>query len=370
MNNTSETGRNTTASELTLHDEFKSIAPAINVAEGEIAIIAGPCSAETRAQTIRTATELARQGIKIFRAGLWKPRTRPGCFEGCGTIGLEWLAEVKERTGMLTATEIACPSHAELALKAGVDILWIGARTTTNPFAVQEIAQALSGIDIPMMVKNPANPDLDLWIGALQRLRNAGVKRLSAIHRGFSSYGTRLHRNPPQWRIPIELHRRIPSLQLICDPSHIGGKRQLIAPLSQQAIDLGFNGLIIESHCTPDTALSDSSQQITPQRLHEILQSLTLRQQDTLNADLTSLRQQIDQLDSELLEILAKRMNVALEIGRLKKSHNLPVLQPQRYEALMKSRVEEAAALGLDRDFTSSILAALHAESVNRQLNL
>ena len=367
MNHTPETG---TPSELHLQDEFRDISPAVTVTEGEIAVIAGPCSAETRAQTLRTATELARQGIKIFRAGIWKPRTRPGCFEGCGSIGLEWLAEVKESTGMLTATEVASPAHAELALHAGVDILWIGARTTTNPFAVQEIAQALSGTDIPVMVKNPANPDLDLWIGALQRLRNAGIKRLSAIHRGFSSYGSRLHRNPPQWRIPIELHRRIPSLQLLCDPSHIGGKHQLIAPLSQQAIDLGFNGLIIESHCTPDTALSDAAQQITPQRLHEILQSLTIRQQDTLNADLTSLRQQIDQLDSELLEILAKRMNVAVEIGHLKKTHNLPVLQPQRYEALMKSRVEEAAALGLDRDFISSILAALHAESVNRQLNL
>lgn len=356
--------------ETPLRDEFGGITPAVPATHDGLAVIAGPCSAESEQQTLQTATELAVQGIKVFRAGLWKPRTRPGSFEGCGEKGLQWLAEVKNSTGMLTATEVACARHAQLAVNAGIDILWIGARTTTNPFAVQEIAQALKGTDTAVLVKNPANADLDLWVGALQRLHNVGINRLSAVHRGFSSYGSKNFRNPPQWQIPIELHRRIPELQLICDPSHIGGKSQLIAPLAQQAVDLGFDGLIIECHYNPCEALSDASQQITPARLSQILSNLTRRGQNTLNADLTALRQQIDQLDSELLEILAKRMNVVMEIGRLKKRHNLPVLQPQRYEALMKSRVDEAAALGLDRDFIASILAALHAESVNRQLNL
>jgi len=346
------------------------ITPAIPAANGNFAVIAGPCSAETRQQTLDTARQLASAGIKVFRAGLWKPRTRPGSFEGCGTVGIEWLREVKQATGMLTATEVASPTHVEAALNGEIDILWIGARTTTNPFAVQEIGEALRGTDAAVVVKNPANPDLDLWIGALQRLHNAGIRRLSAVHRGFSAYGNHLYRNPPQWHIPIELHRRLPQLQLICDPSHIGGKRNLIAPLSQQAIDLGFNGLIIESHINPDNALSDAPQQLTPSQLAGILQSLIWRTHRTPDSGINALRQQIDQLDSELLDILAKRMAVATEIGRMKKAHNLPVLQPQRYEALMKARVEEAAAMGLDRSFIASILSAIHAESVNRQLSL
>lgn len=354
----------------TLRHEFEGVHPAVPVSGNKLTVIAGPCSAETRDQTLATATELAAAGIKVFRAGLWKPRTRPGSFEGCGEKGLQWLAEVKAVTGMLTATEIACARHAEAALAAGVDILWLGARTTTNPFAVQEIAEALQGSDASVLVKNPANPDLELWIGALQRIHNAGIRKLSAVHRGFSSYGSRFYRNPPQWHIPIELHRRLPFLQLICDPSHIGGKRDLIRPLAQQAVDLGFNGLIIESHESPDKALSDASQQVTPATLAEILSTLQIRSGNNLDNDLMTLRQQIDQLDGELLEILCKRMKVASEIGRLKKSHNLPVLQPKRYDALMKSRVEEAEAMGLDRDFISSLLAAIHAESVNRQLGI
>ena len=353
-----------------LQEEFNGIAPAIPVADNSLAVIAGPCSAETREQTMSTACALAKAGIKVFRAGLWKPRTRPGCFEGCGEAGLEWLAEVKATTGMLTATEVACSRHVELALKAGVDILWLGARTTTNPFAVQEIAEALQGTDSAVLIKNPANPDLELWIGALQRIHNAGIRRLSAVHRGFSTYGNHFYRNPPQWHIPIELHRRLPQLQLICDPSHIGGKRELILPLARQAMGLGFSGLIIESHCNPDAALSDASQQITPENLGNLLAQLVIPSGHGVDNELQALRQQIDQLDSELLEILCKRMKVATEIGQLKKAHNLPVLQPDRYGALMKSRVDEAQAMGLDRDFITALLTTIHAESVNRQLRL
>ncbi|MDE5895006.1 MAG: 3-deoxy-7-phosphoheptulonate synthase, partial [Muribaculum intestinale] len=236
-------------------------------------IIAGPCSAETEEQVLSTARELARNGVKIFRAGIWKPRTKPGGFEGVGREGLPWLAKVKEETGMLTATEVATRQHVEDALAAGVDILWIGARTSANPFAIQEIADALqeAGKDVPVLVKNPVNPDLELWIGALQRLYNAGIHRLGAIHRGFSAYGKHLYRNMPQWHIPIELRRRFPNLTLVCDPSHIGGKRELVAPLSQQALDMGFDGLIIESHCDPDCAWSDKAQQVTPEVLNFIL---------------------------------------------------------------------------------------------------
>jgi len=353
-----------------LREEFDGIIPAVPATEGSPVVIAGPCSAESREQTLSCAKLLSKAGIKIFRAGLWKPRTRPGCFEGCGETGLQWLAEVKETTGMLTATEVASPRHVELALASGVDILWLGARTTTNPFAVQEIAEALHGTDAAILVKNPANHDLDLWIGALQRIHNAGISRISAVHRGFSSYGNRFYRNPPQWHIPIELHRRLPSLQFIFDPSHIGGKRDLIMPLAQQALDLGFDGIIVESHPVPDEALSDASQQITPQQLGDILQHLKIRSGHSVDNDLQTLRQQIDQLDGELLEILSRRMKVSTEIGRLKKEHNLTVLQPKRYDALMKSRVNEAESMGLDREFISSLLAAIHAESVNCQLKL
>ena len=226
-------------------------------------VIAGPCSAETEEQVMNTATQLANKGVKIFRAGIWKPRTKPGGFEGIGVEGLAWLKRVKQETGMYVATEVATAKHVFEALKAGIDILWIGARTTANPFAVQEIADALKGVDIPVLVKNPVNPDLELWIGALERINNAGLKRLGVIHRGFSSYDKKIYRNLPQWHIPIELRRRIPNLPILCDPSHIGGKRELVAPLCQQAMDLGFDGLIVESHCCPDCAWSDASQQVT-----------------------------------------------------------------------------------------------------------
>ena len=269
-------------------------------------IIAGPCSAETEEQVLEAARQLSHNGIKVFRAGIWKPRTKPGGFEGNGEKALPWMQRVKEETGMLTATEVATPHHVELALNAGIDILWIGARTTANPFAVQDIADALKGVDIPILYKNPVNPDLELWIGGMQRLNGAGIKRLAAIHRGFTSYDKSIYRNIPMWHMPIELRRRIPNLPIICDPSHIGGRRELIAPLSQQAMDLGFDGLIIESHCNPDNAWSDAKQQVTPDVLDFIIDKLTVRNTVDTTESLKSLRSQIDDLDNELIELLSK----------------------------------------------------------------
>lgn len=335
-------------------------------------IIAGPCSAETEEQVLSTARELARNGVKIFRAGIWKPRTKPGGFEGIGREGLPWLAKVKEETGMLTATEVATRQHVEDALGAGVDILWIGARTSANPFAMQEIADALkdAGKDVPVFVKNPVNPDLELWIGALQRLYNAGIHRLGAIHRGFSAYGKHLYRNMPQWHIPIELRRRFPNLTLICDPSHIGGKRELVAPLSQQALDMGFDGLIIESHCDPDCAWSDKAQQVTPEVLNFILNTLVLRDATVTTESLTLLRQQIDELDNELLEVLNKRMRVSREIGQYKKEHRMPVLQIGRHDEIMQTRARLAEEMGMSGEFMRTVLAAIHEESVRQQIEI
>lgn len=273
---------------------------------------------------------------------------------------------------MLTSTEVATKQHVEAALEAGVDILWIGARTSANPFAMQEIADALkaSGVDIPVLVKNPVNPDLELWIGALQRLYNAGINRLGAIHRGFSSYGKHLYRNLPQWHIPIELRRRFPDLPLLCDPSHIGGKRELVAPLSQQALDMGFDGLIIESHCDPDCAWSDKAQQVTPDVLNFILNTLVLRDSTVTTESLTLLRQQIDELDNELLEVLNKRMRISREIGQYKKEHRMPVLQIGRHDEIMQSRAKLAEDMGMSGDFMRSVLAAIHEESVRQQIEI
>ena len=335
-------------------------------------LIAGPCSAETEEQVIKTATELAANGVKIFRAGIWKPRTKPGGFEGVGTEGLQWLKKVKELTGMYTSTEVATKQHVDAALEAGVDILWIGARTSANPFAMQEIADALqeAGADIPVLIKNPVNPDLELWIGAMQRIYNAGIRRIGAIHRGFSAYGKHLYRNLPQWHIPIELRRRMPNLPIICDPSHIGGKRELVAPISQQAIDMGFDGLIIESHCDPDCAWSDKSQQVTPDVLNFIINTLVLRDETHSTESLTLLRQQIDVLDNELLEVLNKRMRVSREIGQYKKEHRMPVLQAGRYDDIIQSRVKLALEMGMSSDFMKSVLSAIHEESVRQQIEI
>ena len=335
-------------------------------------IIAGPCSAETLDQVLTTARELAKNGVKVFRAGIWKPRTKPGGFEGVGVEGLPWLAKVKEETGMLTSTEVATRQHVEEALAAGVDILWIGARTSANPFAMQEIADALKehGADVPVLVKNPVNPDLELWVGAIERLYNAGIRRLGAIHRGFSAYGKHLYRNMPQWHIPIELRRRFPSLTLICDPSHIGGKRELVAPLSQQALDMGFDGLIIESHCDPDCAWSDKTQQVTPDVLNYILHTLVRRDAKVSTESLTLLRQQIDSLDNELLEVLSKRMRVSREIGQYKKEHRMPVLQIGRHDEIMQSRARLAEEMGMSGEFMRTVLSAIHEESVRQQIEV
>lgn len=335
-------------------------------------IISGPCSAETEDQVLRTARELARVGVKIYRAGIWKPRTKPGGFEGVGVPGLAWLCKAREETGLKIATEVANRGHVEAALEYNLDLLWIGARTTANPFAMQEIADVLkeSGRDIPVLVKNPVNPDLELWIGALERLYNAGIRRLGIIHRGFSTYGEHIYRNHPQWRIPLELRVRYPQIPVICDPSHIGGKRELIASLSQQALDMGFDGLIIESHCDPDCAWSDKNQQITPEVLGVILDNLVYRDAPTSQESLASLRREIDRLDNELLDILSKRMNVSREIGEYKKQRNMPVVQPGRYGDIMSTRVKAAAQLGLSEEFMRTILSAIHEESVRIQVEL
>lgn len=331
-------------------------------------VIAGPCSAETEEQVLETAKQLAAQGIKIFRAGIWKPRTKPGGFEGVGTVGLPWLKRVKEETGMYVATEVANQYHVFEALKYGVDILWIGARTAANPFSMQEIADALKGVDIPIFIKNPVNPDLELWIGAVERIYNAGIRKIGVIHRGFSAYDKRIYRNLPQWHIPIELRRRFPNLPIICDPSHIGGKRDLIAPLSQQAMDLGFDGLIIESHCNPDNAWSDASQQVKPDVLAYILDMLIVRETSQSTENLNELRRQIDELDNQLLDLLAKRMRVSREIGQYKKEHDMPVLQTARYDEILSKRVSQAQDMDMDGEFMKTILAAIHEESIRQQM--
>lgn len=333
-------------------------------------IIAGPCSAETEEQVLTTARELANNGIKIFRAGIWKPRTKPGGFEGVGVEGLEWLKKVKEETGMYVATEVANKAHVEATLAAGVDILWIGARTSANPFTMQEIADALVGSDAIVLVKNPVNPDLDLWIGAMQRIYNAGIRKIGAIHRGFSSYGKHLYRNMPQWHIPIELRRRMPNLPILCDPSHIGGKRELVAPISQQAMDMGFNGLIVESHCDPDCAWSDKSQQVTPDVLNYILNMLVIRDTKQSTENLSLLRQQIDQIDNELIEILNKRMRVSREIGQYKKEHNMQIVQTDRYDDILRSRIKLAEEMSMSGDFMKNVLVAIHEESVRQQIEV
>lgn len=336
----------------------------------KLTVIAGPCSAETEEQVIETARQLAYKGCHIFRAGVWKPRTKPGGFEGNGEAALPWLKRVKEETGMLTSTEVATPEHVELALKYDIDILWVGARTSANPFAMQAIADSLQGVDIPVLVKNPVNPDLELWIGAMERINQAGVKRIAAIHRGFSSYDKKIYRNQPMWQIPIELRRRIPELPIFCDPSHIGGRRELIAPLCQQAMDLGFDGLIIECHCDPDKAWSDAKQQITPDILDYILGLLVIRDQSVTTEGISALRKQIDDLDNQLMELLSKRMRVCREIGHYKKEHNMTVLQTSRYNEILNKRGAQGSLCGMDPNFIKTIFEAVHEESVRQQIEI
>ena len=333
-------------------------------------IIAGPCSAETEEQVFNTAKQLSEKGIKIFRAGIWKPRTKPGGFEGIGEQGLPWMQRVKKELGMLVATEVANTKHVEAALNAGIDILWIGARTSANPFAMQEIADALKGADVPVLIKNPVNPDLELWIGAIERINGAGIKRIAAIHRGFSTYDKKLYRNLPMWHIPIELHRRIPNLPVICDPSHIGGRRELIAPLCQQAMDLGFDGLIIESHCSPDNAWSDAKQQVTPDVLDFIIDRLVIRNIISSTESIEALRSQIDECDNSLLDILAKRMRISREIATYKREHNMTIVQATRYNEILDKCGAQGVLCGMSDEFVRTIFERIHEESVRQQLEV
>ena len=334
-------------------------------------LVSGPCSAENEKQVIETAVELARHGVQVYRAGIWKPRTRPDSFEGIGTVALPWLRRVKEETGMLTATEVANILHVKMALDAGIDILWIGARTTANPFAVQEIADAIHGIDNPVFIKNPINPDIGLWIGAIERINKAGIKKIIAIHRGFSTFQETKFRNTPHWEIPIELKRRIPELPLINDPSHICGRRDLLQDVSQKAMDLDFDGLFIESHIDPDKALSDSNQQITPEALGKLIESIIIRKPEIngngLNEILESLRVEIDGFDKSLIEILQNRMEISKQIGRFKKSKNVTILQTKRWSEIVDDRITTGLIKGLSRNFIMKIYTAIHEESINWQ---
>ncbi len=350
-------------------DDIKSPLPATC---GIPAILAGPCSAESRRQMLDTARPLAESGIRIFRAGIWKPRTMPGGFEGVGLPALDWLAEVKAVTGMATATEVATAPHVNAAAGSGVDILWIGARTSSNPFAVQEIADALAGLHEPpaVIVKNPISPDLNLWIGALQRIHDAGITRLGAAHRGFTTYGENLYRNTPHWAIPFELRRRIPNLTLLCDPSHIAGRRGLVEQVARKAMAMHFDGLIIECHCQPDEALSDAAQQLTPAQLAELVKSLPAGGTAIADTELESLREQIDRIDESLLETLAARMQLTDTIGRYKQQRSLPAVQPMRYKAMIETRTDYGSRLGLNPDFLRVMLSAIHEESVRRQVEI
>lgn len=332
--------------------------------------MAGPCSAESPAQVMDCARQLSALGIKVFRAGVWKPRTRPGCFEGAGKPALEWLCEARKVTGMKLAVEVANPSHVQAALEAGIDILWIGARTTTSPFAVQETAQALAGTDIPVMVKNPINPDVDLWTGAIERLERAGIKNITAIHRGFSSHQEQVLRYAPQWEIPIELRRRMPQLPIYCDPSHMAGRRDLVPALAQMALDMNADGLFVEVHPNPEQALSDSLQQLTPQEFKTMVSGLKQRRnvEEPDTAVISPMRDELDRLDSRLIDILSQRMQTARRIGNYKRDNNIAVLQPQRYQAIAENLAERAKENGLSESFIRSVFETIHAESIRCQL--
>ena len=338
-------------------------------------VISGPCSAETEDQVMETAIELAKvKEVSVFRAGIWKPRTRPGSFEGAGSKGLKWLRKVKEDTGLLVGTEVANEKHVYEALKYGIDLLWIGARTSVNPFTVQEIADALNGVDVIVLVKNPINPDIDLWTGAVERIAKAGITKLGAIHRGFSTYEKTNYRNQPNWQLPIELRRRIPGLPIICDPSHIAGAREYLFEISQKAMDLNFDGLIIESHIDPDNAWSDTSQQLTPASLQDLLRKLVLRNPDPSDPKLLDvlgeLRQQIDIFDDHLLDLLEKRMNVAETIGKFKRENNITVLQSTRWDEIIKKAIAKGDSKGLSAEFIDTLFKAIHQESINHQVKV
>lgn len=334
-------------------------------------IIAGPCSAETEGQVMATAKALAEQNIDLFRAGIWKPRTRPGSFEGVGKEGLKWLKRVKEETGLKVTTEVAKAEHVYEALKYGVDVLWIGARTTVNPFSVQEVADAISGMDIPVLVKNPINPDLPLWMGAIERIYKAGIRKIGVIHRGFSFHGETKFRNVPRWQLAIELKRNFPDLMMICDNSHICGRRDLLQEVAQEAMDLNYDGIMTEVHPRPDEAWSDAKQQITPDTFRDLVSSLVVRQETTDDIEflthIDDLRQQIDELDNELLKLLGRRMQVAERIGEYKKRNNIAILQTSRWNEILDQVMLKAQAQGLSKGFMNTMLRAIHQESIDRQ---
>ena len=335
-------------------------------------IISGPCSAETREQVLETAKRLAATGkVNLFRAGIWKPRTKPGNFEGVGVIGLEWMKEAKEITGIPITVEVANPRQLDEALRSGVDVVWIGARTTANPFSVQELSDALKGTEVPVLIKNPVNPDPDLWSGAIERVHRAGVKKIGLVHRGFSSYGNTEYRNAPMWHLAIEMKLRNPGLMMINDPSHICGKRETLREVAQKSIDLDFDGLMIETHIDPDRAWSDAAQQITPEQLSTLLDSLVWRKEEAdspeLHKALERLRQEINQLDDELIQILGKRMQLAELIGAYKKDNNITILQPTRWTEIIEKALIKGEKLGLSREFISKYFDAVHLESISHQ---
>ena len=338
-------------------------------------VIAGPCSAESEEQVMRTAEALAASGrVDLFRAGIWKPRSRPDSFEGVGITGLRWLKKARELYGIPVAVEVATEKHVYEALKHGIDAVWIGARTTVNPFALQEIASALRGADVMVFVKNPVNPDLELWIGAIERISKAGICRIAAIHRGFSSWEKSAFRNQPRWQIPVELRQRIPDLPLLCDPSHMGGDRSFIADLSQKAMDLNYDGLMIETHIDPESALSDKKQQIKPSELEDILGRLIMRSSTSDNREflntIEELRSQIDIYDDLLLDILESRMTIAETIGRYKKTHNITILQSERWKEIVNKAVTNGSRRGLTPEFIHTILEVIHQESIMRQMKV
>jgi chorismate mutase len=334
-------------------------------------LIAGPCSAETEEQVLQSAHELKDKGIDLFRAGIWKPRTRPGAFEGVGTPGLQWLRRVKEETGLRVTTEVATAQHVYDCLKYGVDVFWIGARTTVNPFSVQEIADAMAGSDIPVIVKNPVNPDYKLWVGGIERLYKAGLRRIAAVHRGFSSYGDSKYRNVPRWQMAIDLKQEFPDLEVICDISHICGRRDILAETAQKALDLNFDGLMVEVHPTPDAAWSDASQQITPEQFGAMIDGLILRSATTDDPDflvqIENYRGELDDLDEEIINLIARRMLLVREIGAVKKVKNVAVLQPERFRSLREALRRRGEKNELSPEFISMFLEAIHQESINQQ---
>ena len=338
-------------------------------------IVAGPCSAESEEQVLATATELAKiEQVQVFRAGIWKPRTRPNSFEGVGAIGLQWLKKVKEQTGLLTAVEAANAQHVEECLKAEIDIIWIGARTTVNPFTVQEIADALKGVDITVMVKNPINPDVQLWQGAIERLHNVGIDKVIAVHRGFSSLSQNKFRNAPNWQIPVELKIQMPHIPVLCDPSHIAGKRELLLSVAQEALDLDMDGLMIVTHIDPLNAKSDAQQQITPAKLKELLSQLVFRSPVSGNVEfsnrLEQLRQRIDKIDLDIVDILAARMQLVEEIGLYKKENNVTILQLERWNSVLKNIVAQSEGLGMDKEFSKKLYQLVHEESIRIQTEI